>query len=324
LGNYHPPLVWRMKNLLSRRSVVCLMVGVAAWGSGLARAWAGPPAQRVPSALLIFPYVTAGGDQDTRVELVNLSGFPQTLNCFFVSGARSQCNEIGFVLTMTPYQPLAWLVSEGLNDSYSGSIAPPFFGTGELKCVVAAPRPEVAYHNTIQGRATAFDSSGATVSYDAVGFQRLSDGDYTGVISLDGSNYAQCPDKLHFEVFTDQVDSHSDLILVPCSEDLLLQVPSSTTVQFLATNEFEQSVSLSYTITCFDQRHLSDIADALTKAIAASDVVHLSARGVSVPVVGLVIDAVPYAGNVGTAGNEPSFQGGRSAKIVFPSLTVFP
>ena len=148
-------------------------------------------------------------------------------SAFFVSAARSLCNEIGFVVTMTPYQPLAWLVSEGLNDTFSGSASPPFFGTGELKCVVVAPRPEVAFHNTIQGRATAFDSSGATVSYDAVGFQRLSDGDYTGVVSLDGANYAQCPDKLHFEVFADQPDASppalSDLVLVPCSEDLLLQ-----------------------------------------------------------------------------------------------------
>jgi len=317
-----------MMNLSSRRTVVCFLVGVAAWGLGLARAWAGPPAQRVPSALLVFPYITAGGDQDTRVELVNLSGESQLLNCFFVTTGRNLCNEIGFIVTMTPYQPLAWLVSEGLNDTYSGSASPPFFGTGELKCVVVAPRPEVASHNTIQGRATAFDSSGATVSYDAVGFQRLSDGDYTGVISLDGVSYAQCPDKLHFEVFADQPNASpaalSDLILVPCNEDLLLQVPSSTAVQFLATNEFEQSVSMSIGISCFDQRHLSDIADALTRAIAGTDVVHLYARGVSVPVIGLVIDAVPFDGNVGIAGNEPSFQGGRSARVVFPPLTVFP
>jgi len=169
---------------------------------------------------------------------------------------------------------------------------------------------------------TVFDSSGATVSYDAVGFQRLSDGDYTGTVLLDGFNYAQCPDKLHFQVLADQPNALppalSDLILVPCSEDLLLQTPTSTGVQFLITNEFEQPFSTSVGITCFDRRHLSDIANSLTRATAGSDTVHLSVRGTSVPLIGLVIDAVPFQGNVGIAGNEPSLQGGRSATVVFP------
>ena len=118
------------------------------------------------------------------------------------------------------------------------------------------------------------------MSYDAVGFQRLSDGDFTGVVSLDGSTYAQCPDKLHFQVLADQPDAEppalSDLVLVPCSEDLLLQVPTSTNVQFLSTNEFEQTFSMSIGITCLDRRHLSDIAGALTRATAGSDTLHLS------------------------------------------------
>jgi len=327
LDHYHPRLVWRMMNLSWRRIALFLLVALTVWGVGLSSASAVAPAQGLPSAYLVFPYINAGGDQETRIELLNLSGDPQLVNCFFVSKNRNLCNEIGFFVSMTPYQPLSWLATEGLNDTFSGSAAPPFAGTGELKCVVVAPRPEVEFHNTIQGRATAFDTSGATVSYDAVGFQRLSDGDYTGVISLDGVTYAQCPDKLHFQVFADQPNALppalSDLILVPCTEDLLLQTPTSTTVQFLATNEFEQVVSMSIGITCFDQRHLSDIADALTRSTAGTDMLHLFVRGTSVPVIGLVIDAVPFAGNIGTAGNEPSLQGGRSANVVFPLATDF-
>ena len=308
---------WRTALLIAATAATAVL-----WAR-LPPAWAGPPAQRLPSAYLVFPYITAGGSEDTRIELLNLSGDPQQVNCFFVTASRRSCNEIGFFVWMTPYQPLSWLASEGLSDTLTGAAAPPFFGTGELKCVVVAPRPELAYHNTIQGRATAFDTGGATVSYDAVAFQRLSDGDYTGVIALNGSAYAQCPDKLHFQVFADQPNAAppalSDLILVTCSEDLVLQTATSTTVQFLATNEFEQTVSLSTSITCIDRRHLSEIADTLTRAIAGSDTLHLSVRGVGVPVIGLVIDAVPFGDTVGTAGNEPTLQGGRSARVVFPS-----
>jgi hypothetical protein len=305
-----------------RRSTLLFLVSATVWRLALTSAWAGPPAQRLPSALLVFPYIEASGDRDTRIELLNLSGDGQLLNCFFITTSNKACNEIGFFVSLTPYQPLAWLASEGLSDTFSGSAAPPFFGTGELKCVVVAPRPELQFHNTMQGRVTVFGSSGDTVSYDAVGFQRLTDGDFTNVVSLDGVTYAQCPDKLHFQVLADQPTAVppalSDLILVPCSEDLLTQVPTSTTVQFLVTNEFEQSFSTSIGISCFDRRHLSDITAALTRATAASDTLHLYVRGTSVPLIGLVIDAVPFRGNVGTAGNEPSLQGGRSATVVFP------
>ncbi|MCK6555097.1 hypothetical protein L6Q96_11050 [Candidatus Binatia bacterium] len=277
---------------------------------------AGPPAQGLPSAFLVFPLIESTGYRDTRIEIVNLSGNPQELECFFVEG--SACMEIGFVLILTPYQPLTWLASSGLVDLTSGSAAPPFWGEGELKCVVVPPRPEAPYHNTIQGRATAFGLDGRTLSYGAVAFQRLSDGDYTGTINLNGSAYAQCPRRLHFDVLTETSLAASEVVVVPCTEDLLLQKPTTLTVQVLVVNEFEQTYSASYGFTCFDRRVLSQVADPLLRSIAATDTAHLILRGVGGPLLGLVVDAVPYDGFVGMAGNEPSFEGGSSATVVFP------
>jgi hypothetical protein len=282
-----------------------------------ARAWAGPPAQKLPSALLVYPFVEVDTGRDTRLELLNLSGDPQTVECFYVVGDVT-CQEVGFIVTLTPYQPVSWFASVGFSDFTTGSAVPPFFGDGEMKCVVAAPRPELEFHNTIQGRATVFGIDGKTVSYGAVAFQRLSEGDFTGVVSLDGFNYAQCPDKLHFDVITDQPTSMSELILVPCSENLLLQVPSSTNVQFLIINEFEQTFSTSIAITCFSRTTLGSIVDSLNRASLGTDTAHVIIRGTVVPLLGLVIDSVPFGAKVGTAGNEPSFQGGRSAQVVFP------
>jgi len=279
--------------------------------------WAGtPPAQKVPSALLAFPFIEFDGDHDTRIEVVNLSGQAETLQCFYVQG-DSLCSEIGFVVYLTAYQPMAWLASSGLNDVLTGSAIPPFFGDGEMKCAVVPDMPNVELYNAIQGRATVFGSAGDTVSYGAVGFQRLTDGDFTGLVPLDGTTYAQCPDRLHFDIFADQPASTSDIILVTCSEDLLTQIPTTVVVQLLVTSELEQSFSASMGITCFDRQTLSDISGAFTRSLLGTDTAHVAVRGVNGPLIGLVIDGVPSAR---TAGNEPAFQGGRSATVMFPTL----
>ncbi len=289
-----------------------LWVVAGVWCCLAGAAQAGAPSQHLPSALVMLPFIEVAPDRDTRVEIVNLSGEPQELQCFYVDGS---CNELGFFVYLTPYEPATWLASSGTSNESTGTAVLPFFGTGELKCAVMAQQPAVQFHNAIQARATVFGLDGSTVSYDAVGFQRLSDGDFTGVLTLDGTTYAQCPDRLHFDVLTDQETSSSDIVLVPCSENLLLQTSSTVQIQVQTINEFESNFSASISITCADRRTLGSLADTLTRAVSGTDTAHVIIRGVTGPVVGLVIDHVPAAG---TAGNEPSFQGGRSATVVFP------
>jgi hypothetical protein len=286
-------------------------------GSGLVAAStvAAQPAQSVPSALLVFPYVDTEGGRETRIELVNLSGDYVDLQCFWVHG--DSCLEIGFFLSLTPYQPMSWTATRGVFDPTNGTAAPPFFGTGELKCAVVAAREGLEYHNTIQGRAIVYGDDGQTVSYGAVGFRRLSPGPYTGEVKLNGSTYAQCPNRLHFQVQTDE-SLPNRLILVPCDQDLLLQIPTELTVQFLITNEFEQTLSASADMECSGIFTFPDIASVFTRATIGSATAQLNARGVQGPLLGLVIDAVDFFGTVGIAGNEPSFSGGRSATVQFP------
>ena len=301
------------------RILSLVLLGAVTLGRGVpAFAAAGPPPQKLPSALLMFPYIESDGNRDTRIELVNLSGFPLSLQCFYVAGDDPLCNEIGFFLSLTPYQPMTWLASAGVSNELTSTAAPPFFGLGELKCAVVPSQPDVQFHNVLQGRATVFGQDGLTVSYSSISFIRLTDGEFTGTLSLNGVTYAQCPDKLHFDVLTDHPGSTSDLILLPCSEDLLTQVPTSLNAQLLVINEFESTFSTSFNFTCFSRRALSDIADSLTRATAGSETAHLIVRGVQGALVGLVIDAVPFQAVNGTAGNEPSLQGGRSATVVFP------
>ncbi|GIW45241.1 MAG: hypothetical protein KatS3mg077_2523 [Candidatus Binatia bacterium] len=292
----------------------------ATWENLAGRAFAasGPPAQRVPAALLMFPYIEAGAGRDTRVELVNLSGVPIELECFFVNGEDPACNEVGFVLALTPYQPFAWLISEGMSNVLNGTAAPPFWGFGELKCAVVPPEPALELYNTVQGRATVFGLDGTTVSYTAYGFQRFVGGEYTGLLRLDGSEYAQCPDRLLFTALADTPSGNSELILLPCSQDLVLQSPATVTAQLLLTTELGQTVSTSFQVRCYSRRLLSDVADVLQRSLGGSDVVQISVRGVGGPLIGLVIDGIPFGSTFGLAGNEPMFVGGRSATISVP------
>ena len=277
-----------------------------------------PPAQKLPSALLVFPLVRASATQDTRIEIMNVTGAPVSLQCFYV--ASGTCNEMGFFTSLTANQPLQWMVSSGTSTS-SGRSAPPFTGEGELKCVVNTQNPDPAAHNALQGRAVLSDSaSGETLGYAASAFRRLSPGGFTGNIALDGITYEQCPERLHFHALASQTSAaaqDSELILVPCSENLVSQIASSTVVQFAVINEFEQHLSSSITVRCFDRRPFNAIAP-LRRRSAGSDTVHLIVEAIDVPVIGLVIDRFNAGAGISASTNDPYLEGGRSASISMP------
>jgi len=275
-----------------------------------------PPAQKLPAALVVYPLVQASATVETRVELVNLSNLRVSVHCFYVTSVT--CNELGFHITLTPQQPVSWLASTGL-DGGGTRLAPPFLGEGELKCVVATQSGDPAAHNVLQGRAILTDTNRQTVGYSANAFRRLAPGPYSGSINLDGVQYEQCPDRLHFQAVTSQTGSDSELILVPCSEDLLNQVPASTAVQFAVINEWENSFSGSIPLTCYVRRRFSTIPP-LRRNTAGTETVHAIVRGVDVPVIGLVIDrfTVPGSGALSSSSNAPYLEGGRSATVYLP------
>src|SRR5262245_8401599 len=248
---------------------------------------AASPPQRLPSALLIWPLVVVEGGgavTDTRMELVNLSSGPVELGCIFVTAGS--CNAIDFQIRLTPNQPLSWLASRGVFNGMSA--VPPVNGTGELKCIVHPADEAVAAHNTIQGRAAVFGADGQTVGYSAVGFLRLTDGEMTTEISLDGVTYTQCPDEQHF-VFVATTDPNdpataTELVIAPCSEDLENSVTPPTVIQFQVFNEFEEQFSASTTVTCSARRRLDKISNVFTRDVLGTDTGHVVLRGAQLPV----------------------------------------
>jgi hypothetical protein len=274
-----------------------------------------PPAQKLASAVIVFPYIETSSTVDTRVELINMSEQDIELRCFYVR--QSDCNEIGFYITLTAEQPLTWFASEGTRNSLTFTAVPPFDGVGELKCAVEPKRPELDFHNVLQGRSIVYDRiSGETVAYGADGFVRLEPGGFSNVVDLDGFTYEECPERLHFQALATQGVS-GELIVVPCTQDLLTQTPSETTVQLAIVNEFEQVFSAAFRFRCYSRQSLSRFG-TLSRAVLGTDTAHVIVRGVSVPLLGIMIDRFDALGQRHTAVNEPFLEGGAPARIIFP------
>jgi len=200
--------------------------------------------------------------------------------------------ETDFFVYLTPRQPLAWRASEGLadeqipldghirtgptGDSNEGTRVPPIGEVpyeGELKCIVVDQDGRPVGRNVVKGEATLVREDEIRVGvakYNAVGLEGFEgDVDDNRVLVLGGGSneYAGCPNILvvnHFFDFAispaETADAFiSELTLVPCTEDLLNQIPGRTTAQFLVFNEFEQRFSTSVPVECYFERQLSRI-----------------------------------------------------------------
>ena len=280
-----------------------------------------PPQQKLASAFVVFPYIVTQAPVDTRIELMNMSNQPVQLQCFYVR--QSDCNEIGFFVSLTANQPLSWSAHDGTSNPVTLTAVPPLDtvgGIGGLKCAGAANLPDLSANNVLQGRAIVFDTNTSlTVGYGAVGFQRLTPGTFSGEVDLDGFTYESCPDRLHFEVLTNQPGGpSSSLIVVPCAENLLTQMPTQSTVQLAIINEFEQVFSSSFHLSCAASLPFSSL-NTLSKAVLGTDTAHLIVRGVTTPLIGLTVDRFLGQNNtLHTTSNEPFLEGGEPATVIFP------
>jgi hypothetical protein len=203
------------------------------------------------------------------------------------------CNETDFRIRLTPRQPLGWLASEGLTDfpvdgrlrigvggsSNAGSRIPgvpedPF--QGELKCIVTDSTGTPIDSNVLTGRATVTDYRPATETdfdistYNAPGIQAMAgkvNDDKVLVLGGPEAEYNGCPNILILNHFFDGVmdpagngdQIWTNLVLTPCGDDLLRQIPVATVVQYLVYNEFEQRFSTSRTVWCQQRLYLSEI-----------------------------------------------------------------
>lgn len=276
-----------------------------------------PPAQKLPTAVLVYPLISTVPGEDTLIEMMNLNNSAVTVKCHFVDSVN--CRGVDFFLTLTALQPIAWRASTG-QDGNGARLAPPVFSSqSQLKCFVQPTSTALASHNALQGRAIVSNSAGDTIGYSAIGFRRLMPGPFTGTVRLDGVTYEQCPDRLHFSALASQSGSDSELILVPCEDNLLLARATQTVVNFSVINEYEQHFSGSYSLRCMMRERFSRLP-AFRKSSVGTDTMHAIVRGTSVPVIGMVIDrfTVPGGGAMSVSSNMPFLVGGRASTVTLP------
>jgi hypothetical protein len=146
---------------------------------------------------------------------------------------------------------------------------------GELKCIVTDNTGTPIDRNVLTGKATLTEDGENhdefdIATYNAIGIQAMAgkvNGDRELVLGGPEAEYNGCPNVLILNHFFDGVtdpadvgdDIETELVLTPCGEDLLRQVPVSTVVQYLVYNEFEQRFSTSRTVTCQQVLDLSEI-----------------------------------------------------------------
>jgi len=304
-------------------SGVCAVLGGVFLWTGAARA---DVLSDRPAGILVVPklvfdsdgrFVPNGFATDTEIQLTNVSDQTVYARCFYVN-ANSHCTnspqnvcfttadcqqygpgglcfdgwvETDFQLSLSPHQPLVWLLSSGLfappapaTGSVPNASEDPFFG--ELKCVEVDSNNQPIDRNDLKGEATIVAAESNAVDargYNAIGVQAIegaNDNDNTLVLGGPDPEYNGCPSVLildHF--FDDAVEPISDysvkthLTLVPCSENFQLQDAAlfDTTVQFLVFNEFEQRFSASRSLRCFREFELCSLGTKLDRAISDTD-----------------------------------------------------
>ena len=105
--------------------------------------------------------------------------------------------------------------------------------------------------------------------YNAIGIPAIPDGvndDNTLVLGGPNAEYGGCPSVLIVDHFFDGavnpvsgLQSVTQVALMPCTQDLLRQIPGNAVVQYLVFNEFEQRFSTSRSVECQQYIPLSSI-----------------------------------------------------------------
>jgi hypothetical protein len=213
--------------------------------------------------------------------------------CDSVSGCgicESGWLETDFRIRLTPRQPLGWNASSGLSKlpldgasgntgiggaSNAGTRIPPVAEdpyTGALKCISINDDGTPTDRNVVKGEATAVYPDGDVSKHNAVGILALEgavNDDNVLVLGGGEAEYNGCSNYLIVNHLFDlgvhpiledtDITTISNIVLVPCTQDLLRQIPGKAVVQFLVYNEFEQRFSTSKTADCKADWRLSEI-----------------------------------------------------------------
>jgi hypothetical protein len=225
--------------------------------------------------------------------------------------------EVDFDIWLTKQQPTYWVVSEGRlvdplddlpctptdldceNAGFDPGRVPPVVPdfTGELKCIEVDATGAPLSGNHLKGEATLVTlATGEVAKYNALGVIGNENQNGDGVLCLgggvtedcpNGAEYNACPQTWILNHFAygaanpalgDNSSVSTDITVVPCEQNFETQDPTSVTIQFAITNEYEQTFSASTTVTCWAEMPLEDINPVFTRPFVGTDFVQTRMR----------------------------------------------
>lgn len=245
-----------------------------------------------PGSILILPKVVADGIRDTVVQVTNTSNSLVHAHCYYVDGAPvnpllppSPSNppiwqETDFFIWLTRQQPTHWVVSRGRRPDPSdasgsdgagidpGLVPPVITGfTGELICVQVDASAAPTAGNSLKGEATLVGPENDISKYNAIAILGNSV-DSNNELLLNNTEYNACPENLQFNhiaegaeapVFGPGSSVEGRLTLIPCTQNLQTQVPTSVRVAVQSCDELEFCTSGNpRLVNCWDNFEMSE------------------------------------------------------------------
>lgn len=290
------------------------------------------------ASILIFPDVVADGAQDTVIQLTNLANFQVSSRCFYIDASGSQLVTVDFTVALTRQQPTQWVVSRGRADDPSDPLCSPVSGAcsgagidpgaippvsagfrGALVCVQSDELGGPIAGNSLAGIATLVSAGGRDVAkYNAIGVLAATpDNNGDQLLCLGGDARAGCEFGTEYDgcpvewVYNHSAAGAEDPILgagstvapalaaLPCTIDLLANVPTSVTLNFQIITDLEQTFSASTTVDGRLDAALADISSTFGVAVLGSPVVRTRITS-------------PAPGGVAVVGREVRTEGGPS------------
>jgi hypothetical protein len=277
-------------------------------------------------SILIFAKVVNNSQRDTVIQITNTGNMVNYARCFYLNG--SSCRITDFDIALTKQQPTQWRASEGrpinLIDPFGSDGAgidpglvpalPPGFA-GALICAEVSEDGIPLPQNKLKGEATLLDitenGSNNTSEYNAITFPggaNNSDAD----LLLNGTEYAACSSshQLNYYSLPDQPDPVlggnssvvHNLTILPCNLDLSRRDPNPFSVDFVASNEFENRISGDIDGSCWANVSLNSLN--LGQPLTTFGTLDLTTDGTPVMLVSESFHTDLDSGETGSAANN--------------------
>lgn len=313
------------------------------------------------SSLLLFPRIVAGGGTDTIIQLSNTSNNGRHAACFYVAGESTGSPPtlpvVRFDVSLVKQQPTHWSVASGRSvdptdlpcapgrtECYGAGLDPgtipavPVF-SGSLICVELDASGFPVPGNTLRGRAIVQESDGSLGGYNAIGFVGFDTNNMDDILCLGGTTDPSCPAGAEYEacatewILTHPSDGANDpivgtgstqqtvLTVASCGADLVARQPTPLTLQFVLTNEFEQSFTTSTTVSGWGDIPLGTVDPIFLRGNIGSDLIYTNIQAPSgsppfVVVARTLVQAALDATPVATAINLHSIGSTTTAVLI--------